>query len=140
MCYQYLILAAIRLPRFSIKPHQILIYLLLTLNISQANSLADSSELRQMTQLAEYITADYSEAVVKGEIVNQEEFKEMVDFADILLTKSGLMNPDHESFAALNYQVQNLKAAVLNKQDIEIINSHTAIIQDILLKQLPDIN
>ena len=102
MCYQHLILAAIRLPRFSIKPHQILIYLLLTLNISQANSLADSSELRQMTQLAEYITADYSEAVVKGEIVNQEEFKEMVDFADILLTKSGLMNPDHESFAALN--------------------------------------
>ena len=55
------------------------------------------SELRQILQLAEYIGVDYSEAVQNGEILDEGEYLEMLEFSNLILeegTKLAAVNAD----------------------------------------------
>jgi len=43
-----------------------------------------TSQLRQLAQLAEYIGVDYASAVENGEVVNEDEYYEMLEFSAII--------------------------------------------------------
>ena len=55
-----------------------------------ASSSADtqSSDMRQLLQLAEYVGVDYSEAVANGEVINPDEYSEMTEFAGLIGEKN----------------------------------------------------
>ena len=50
-----------------------LLFSLLT-GVSEAETTANTAELRQLAQLAEYIGVDYAEAVTEGQVSNENEY------------------------------------------------------------------
>lgn len=64
-----------------------------------------------MVQLAEYIGADYINAVENGEIINDDEFEEMTEFAELLLEGVGQL-PDAEGRAELETLTVTLHQAI----------------------------
>ena len=45
-----------------------------------------SAQMRQLAQLAEYIAVDYVEAVGDGQVVNDGEYQEMLEFSQLIVT------------------------------------------------------
>ena len=56
--------------------------------LSTASTIDDTSQLRQLSQLAEYIGVDYISAIEQGQVINDDEYQEMLEFSQIILEKS----------------------------------------------------
>ena len=46
--------------------------------LSIASTIDDTSQLRQLSQLAEYIGVDYASAIEQGQVINGDEYQEML--------------------------------------------------------------
>ncbi|MFT6491522.1 MAG: high-affinity iron transporter [Porticoccus sp.] len=53
---------------------------------SQAERSDSFAQMRQLAQLAEYIGVDYVEAVRDGQVVNDGEYQEMLEFSQLIVT------------------------------------------------------
>ena len=114
--------------------------LLITLAVHlpmKAFALDSASQLRQLAQLAEYIGVDYSEAVLQGQVINQNEYQEMLEFSQLIVEKSKVANLGEIETGQLESLASALLIAVRAKEDVEKIRDTTASLRDVLLSLMP---
>lgn len=109
---------------------------LLLLALLAPKTLAQSVDLHQLVQLAEYIGADYSAAVSDGKIVDAGEFQEMSDFSQIIVTRTAAL-PQDDTAIALNQQATSLSQAVTEKADLADIQRLASSLRGALLAAAP---
>jgi len=119
--------------------HYWLFALLFISQVAHGITPSDAKELRQMTQLAEYIAADYSEAVENGQVINQGEYLEMLDFSNILLDNSSKREQLGTNFSKIKSHSKILKNAIQNKHELGIIKDQVSIIRNLLIASMPEI-
>ncbi|MCO1333247.1 cytochrome c/FTR1 family iron permease [Microbulbifer sp. OS29] len=116
-----------------------LLLALLTITVlpvqAQAPGLSEQ-ELRQLMQMAEYIGVDYPEAVAEGAIINEDEFEEMQEFAEVLIDRGAKLQESAEA-QMIRAEAQALQAAILRKGGIDEVQAHTAKLRQGLLAIAP---
>ncbi len=95
-----------------------------------------SVQVRQLMQLAEYIGVDYAEAVVNGEVADQGEYLEMVEFAQLIVDKSVLLTRLSRD-RVISEQARTLQLAVANKHNLATVQAQTAALRKTLLELVP---
>jgi len=96
-------------------------------------------ELRQILQLAEYIGVDYREAVQDGEVVDEGEYQEMLEFSSLILdegAKLAAVNADERFRVAAS----SLSQLVRSRGDLESIVALTDEIRALLLDLSPGLS
>ena len=106
--------------------------------LSEAETTGSAAELRQLAQLAEYIGVDYAEAVKDGQVNNDNEYREMVEFSLLLVEKSSLLSIADNS-QALAVQAQALQKAIHNKARVERVRQLSASLRGTLLGLMPEL-
>ena len=89
--------------------------------ISQASVNDSFTQVRQLAQLAEYIAVDYVEAVRDGQVINGDEYQEMLEFSQLIVTKVSAIQNEQTRGAELATQANALQDAIQKKQDTETI-------------------
>ncbi len=89
------------------------------------------AQLRQLMQLAEYIGADYAEAVTAGKVADAGEYQEMLEFAQLLVTNALPNNP------TFGNQAKALLGAIKNKATLAEVQSMTNALRGELLALAP---
>ena len=89
------------------------------------------AQLRQLMQLAEYIGADYAEAVTGGVIADAAEYQEMLEFGQLIVTNA---LPDSPDFAN---QASALLTAIKNKATLAAVQKMTNALRGELLALAP---
>lgn len=99
-----------------------------------ANCLADTSapDYRQMAQLAEYVGVDYPEAVANGEIINEGEYQEMLEFSRILVTQA-----QSSKVNSLIARAQKLETAIHERQSPDVVGQLGSRLRAGLLELMP---
>ncbi|NQZ12217.1 MAG: FTR1 family protein [Algicola sp.] len=95
----------------------------------QADS--EPAQLRQLMQLAEYIGADYAEAVTAGEVTDSGEYQEMLEFGQLIVTNA---LPNSPAFAN---QANALLSAIKNKATLAAVQNMTNALRGELLALAP---
>lgn len=118
----------------SFKRYNIRLVSALILILSGLRCLADTStpDFRQMAQLAEYVGVDYPEAVANGEIINEGEYQEMLEFSRILVTEA-----QQAKATTIICRAQKLEAAIHEKQTPEVIRQLGRELRSELLMLMP---
>tara|TARA_R110000744_G_scaffold20279_4_gene53283 strand:+ start:620 stop:2581 length:1962 start_codon:yes stop_codon:yes gene_type:complete len=103
-------------------------------------ALAQSSEtaqLRQLAQLAEYIAVDYVAAVENGEVVNEDEYQEMLEFSSIIVSKVSSQFGAERETTILSKSLA-LEQAIKAKSSISHIRQLSGSIRGQILAILPE--
>ncbi len=106
--------------------------------LSTASTIDDTSQLRQLSQLAEYVGVDYSAAIEQGVIVNADEFQEMIEFSALIVSK--IQEIDSKSRRRLLKPAQNLQQAVIQKSSLNKVREYSAALRRALLAIMPAMN
>ena len=106
-----------------------LLPLLFTLTVTH-NAVASD----KLIQLVEYIGADYSAAVDQGRIISADEYAEMSEFSELIITEA--KRYDNE---ALNQQSQQLANQVEAKADPQQIRETTAALRQRIFQLMPQV-
>ena len=107
---------------------------------STASPVEDTAKLRQLAQLAEYIGVDYSAAVDKHQIVNADEYKEMLEFSALLVDRSFSKKGISVGYQAAANQALSLQEAIQNKGNVNDVQNLSAELRGSLLKLMPQIS
>ena len=94
-------------------------------------------ELRQIAQLAEYIGVDYSEAVNDGQITDNGEYQEMLEFSSIITTKISRVAESLNKFQPIVHQAKSLQSSIQNRQSINTVRVLTAELRYSVLTLAP---
>lgn len=100
---------------------------------SLASTADRAAELRQMAQLAEYIGVDYAAAVAHGNIIDEGEYQEMLDFSHLLIQTSKRMSLPQ----AIQEKAGTLLQAVEKKQDLIAIRQLSTDLRRSVLAMSP---
>ena len=103
--------------------------------VSQARAQQTKGDHRQLLQLAEYIGVDYIEAVADGEIINDGEYREMLDFSTVIISQTENNSPEQ----VRNLAVQ-LQEAIVNKQSPDSIRHLTTQLRVLILAESPQLS
>ncbi|MFG1489324.1 FTR1 family protein, partial [Oceanospirillum sp. HFRX-1_2] len=106
-----------------------LLALLCTLSLAQSAAASD-----KLIQLVEYIGADYSAAVAQGEIISADEFAEMSEFSELIVTEAKRYRNDN-----LNQQALHLAEQVVAKVDSAQIRKTTARLRQKIFALMPQV-
>ena len=98
------------------------------------NQIAD---LRQLVQLAEYISVDYPAAVQNGQVINAEEHQEMIEFSGLILDKSLLLADASDGEAFISDKAKSLQMAIIGKQEVEAVQQLATVLRQSLLALAP---
>lgn len=112
----------------------------LSLSLFSQTSFAQTdqtSQLRQLAQLAEYIGVDYASAVEDGQVVNEDEYHEMLEFSAIIAKRISTQF-EHENKAAIYQQSLALQQAIKDKSTVNHIRQLSADMRGQFLAILPD--
>lgn len=101
-----------------------------------ATSPDTTSQLRQLAQLAEYIGVDYAAAVENGQVVNQDEYQEMLEFSAIIVEKAADKFKDTND-SLIFQQSMALQQAIKNKATVSDVRQISAEMRGQLLILLP---
>jgi len=96
------------------------------------------TQLRQLSQLAEYVGVDYSAAIEQGVIVNANEYQEMLEFSALIVSK--IQEIDSKSRQSLLKPAQNLQQAVMQKSSLSKVREYSAALRSGLLAMMPTMN
>jgi len=108
----------------------LLSYLIITISLWGQPLYAGDSQ--QLLQLIDYLGVDYSGAVEDGRVVNEAEYKEMIDFsAGIKQQLVGLADSDQKEY--LLQQGDNLSQSVTEKRPAQQIKSLTDTLHRIII-------
>ena len=94
-------------------------------------------ELRQIAQLAEYIGVDYSEAVNDGQITDNGEYQEMLEFSSLITTKISRVAESFSKLQPIVHQAKSLQSSIQNKQSINTVRVLTAELRYSVLTLAP---
>ena len=116
-----------------------LLSLLIILGASTAfainpNQIAD---LRQLVQLAEYISVDYPAAVQNGQVINAEEHQEMIEFSGLIIDKSLLLAAVSDGKVSISDKAKSLQMAIIGKQEVEAVQALATVLRQSLLALAP---
>jgi len=98
------------------------LFLLITLILFTRPLLADT---QQLLQLIDYVGVDFSSAVKKGQVINEAEYAEMIDFAEGIAQHMTDL-PEHIAKPELIEQSQTLRNWIQNKKSANDIKQLTA--------------
>jgi len=104
---------------------------------SQAEISDNNVEMRQLAQLAEYIAVDYVEAVRDGQVINDGEYQEMLEFSQFIVTNVSVIQDDPAKASDLVRQAKALQTAIQNKQGIDTIRQMSRSLRGTLLALMP---
>ncbi|MCL1126520.1 cytochrome c/FTR1 family iron permease [Shewanella surugensis] len=102
------------------------------------NGTDEQTQLRQLAQLAEYVGVDYSAAVENGEVVNADEYQEMLEFTSLIIEKLSENPHITEQSPALYRQALALQTSIKNKQDLSIVRQISSALRGTLLTLMPE--
>lgn len=91
--------------------------------LSLSVSAIASDEAKRILSLVDYIGGDYRNAVEKGEIINEEEYKEMVEFSSETLSLFNELKSSDNDKAGIEADLVELKRQIENKSSVEDIES-----------------
>ncbi|MDF1589810.1 MAG: cytochrome c/FTR1 family iron permease [Gammaproteobacteria bacterium] len=113
-------------------------------NNSQAETSNSAVEIRQLVQLAEYIAVDYVEAVDDGQVLNDGEYQEMLEFSQFIIENIVLIPENaantNDLTNDLEGQARSLQIAIQTKQDIETIRQMSRGLRGALLTLIPQLS
>ena len=112
-----------------------LLVAILAASVATAN---DPVEMRQLMQLAEYIGVDYSEAVAEGAVINDDEYREMEEFSQLILTRAESLTGTNAD--RIQQTATDLVAAINDKQSIATVQSKTRELRQLLLTLSPQLS
>lgn len=98
----------------------------------------DQPQLRQIAQLAEYVSIDYVSAVDGGQVINPDEYREMVEFSSLIVEKTGVLADRFNELQPLEKQAEALKKAIQDKQDRTIVRQVSVGLRRSLLALMPN--
>lgn len=114
----------------------LLLSFLLCTNVSNATD--DSfRQVRQLAQLAEYIGADYVDAVDGSTVINADEYQEMLEFSQVLVDKSGAIASSALNSHKLLAESSALQRSIQNKEDIRLVRQLGSQLRRSLLALIP---
>lgn len=94
-------------------------------------------QLRQLSQLAEYVGVDYAAAVNQGKIINSDEYQEMQGFSALIVNKISMLKVANHPLPLT--QAQHLKQAVKEKAPLTDIRQLASTLRSTLVKLMPTI-
>ena len=103
-----------------------------------ASKVEDQPQLRQIAQLAEYVSIDYISAVDGGQVINPDEYREMVEFSNRIVEKTGILADTFIEFQSLEKQAEALKKAIQDKQDRTLVRQISTDLRRSLLALMPN--
>lgn len=89
-------------------------------------------DTKQLIQLSEYIAVDYSSAVSNGEIIDQDEYQEMLEFSALIVGKVKELSPSKDA-DSINKQAWKLSSFIEKKGDPKAVNEIANALRDQLL-------
>ncbi len=98
----------------------------------------EQAQLRQLAQLAEYVGVDYDAAIEKGEIVNKDEYQEMLEFSAIIVEKLTENTNLNQQNPQLYREALALQTSIKNKQDVNLIRQISGKLRSALLALMPE--
>jgi len=104
---------------------------------SQAEMDDSFAQLRQLAQLAEYIAVDYVEAVRDGRVTNEGEYREMLEFSQLIVTNISAIQKKPAKADDLAAQASALQNAIQKKQDTATIRQMSGNLRGSLLALIP---
>lgn len=115
------------------------IVILIALTGFSASVIGAETDSRQLIQLIEYISVDYPGAVEGGQVINQEEYREMLEFSGLVVEAVGRLEPGRrtEGFRA---QAKQLADAVHSRESADRIGEIASTLRGRLLEAYPVLN
>lgn len=104
--------------------------------LSIASTIDEVVQLRQIAQLAEYVGVDYASAVDNGQVINDDEYQEMLEFSQLIVEKTSINNND---FRSLNEKASALQRAISTKQNVNVVRQITSELRISLLAMMPEL-
>ena len=101
-----------------------------------ASNLEEFSQHRQIIQLAEYVGVDYESAIKDGQIINDDEYQEMLEFSKLIVEKTSINN---NYMRSLNEKALALQTAISTKQNANIVRKITSELRISLLAMMPEL-
>ena len=95
----------------------LLILLALALCLSVTAN-AEEPDVRTTWRLLDYIAVDYASAVSEGRVADEFEYREMVEFSDVVARQIAAL-PDTKDNQALIRRSDQLRALIANKEPAE---------------------
>lgn len=106
--------------------------------LSTASTIDDTSQLRQLSQLAEYIGVDYISAIEQGQVINDDEYQEMLEFSQIIVEKSKDNLTISKSVKKIYRQAITLQNTIKNKKNADVVRKLTTELRHSLLALMPE--
>ncbi|MDO6445655.1 cytochrome c/FTR1 family iron permease [Colwellia sp. 1_MG-2023] len=94
------------------------------------------SQHRQIIQLAEYVGVDYESAIKDGQVINDDEYQEMLEFSKLIVEKTSINN---NYMRSLNEKALALQTAISTKQNANIVRKITSELRISLLAMMPEL-
>lgn len=104
--------------------------------LSGAVASAAETDPGQLAQLIEYISADYPEAVRHHTIVNQDEYREMLEFSGLVVSELERLGPGQQTTEFLTL-AKRLAGAVRDKENADYIREIATDLRRRLLQAYP---
>ena len=114
----------------------VLIATLLFSKLSIASTVDEVAQLRQIAQLAEYVGVDYASAVENGQVINNDEYQEMLEFSQLIVDKT---SSDNYVMHSLNEKASALQTAILTKQKVDVVRQFSSELRISLLAMMPEL-
>lgn len=112
-----------------------LLFCLLTLFYVQPAA-ADANLVSQTWQLLDYMASDYAEAVSDGEVIDDDEYAEQLEFAGVVKHNLGEL-PEHDMRQTLVDEAQQLINVIEAKETNEVVSGQAHKVADLLLDTFP---
>jgi high-affinity iron transporter len=89
-----------------------------------------SEEAKRILFLVDYIGGDYRNAVQEGEIINKEEYNEMLEFSSEALSLFGELKSSEDDKAGIESDLTELKKRIESKSSVKDIESLSRTIKN----------
>ena len=124
-----------RIVSATVHPAMRLILLALALCLS-ATASAEEPDVRTTWRLLDYIAVDYASAVSDGRVADEFEYREMVEFSDVVARQVAAF-PDTKDNQALIRRSDQLRALIANKEPAERVGRFARALAASLLTAYP---
>ena len=98
------------------------------------------TKFKQIVQLAEYIGVDYVAAVGEGEVLDADEYQEMLEFSNVIVDQANLLSSQGSEFNNIKTLAGNLKVTVYNKGSVVDVRAVSSDLRAALLKFMPQLS
>ena len=124
-----------RIVSATVHPALRLILLALALCLSVTAN-AEEPDVRTTWRLLDYIAVDYASAVSEGRVADEFEYREMVEFSDVVARQIAAL-PDTKDNQALIRRSDQLRALIANKEPAERVGRFSRALAASLLTAYP---